>query len=52
MQSSSYMQLIQKQPWMHSKKILKGENNVKKKTDDACISGRDRKSTRLNSSHT
>ena len=38
MQSSSYMQLIQKQPWMHSKKILKGENNVKKKTDDACIS--------------
>ena len=41
MQSSSYMQLIQKQPWMHSKKILKGENNVKKKTDDACISGCD-----------
>ena len=41
MQSSSYMQLIQKQLWMHSKKILKGENNVKEKTDDACISGSD-----------
>ncbi len=36
MRSSSYMLLIQKLLWMHSKKIIKGDNNVEKEIDGSC----------------